>query len=126
MGSQAGAQQVGSQQLLQQSFFLQQPNSFGIRNLGMHSFGILKQLFLPQPVSQQPLPQPWPQASHAAGAQQVGSQALPHAAGAQQEASTGAQQVGSQAVPQAAGAQQLASTGAQQVGSTPQLPQLEP
>jgi hypothetical protein len=74
--------------------------------------GILKQE-CPQP---HPSPQVLQQLS--TGAQQVGAQALPQAAGAQQLASTGAQQLGSQALPQAAGAQQLASTGAQQLGST--------
>jgi hypothetical protein len=125
-----GAQQVGS---LQQLLPHEEPQpcplnsrNFGILNLGMCSFGILKPR--PQPLWH-PLshPQLSPQVlQQSTGAQQLastaGPQPLPQAAGAQQVASTGAQQLastaGPQPLPQAAGAQHDASTGAQQLAST--------
>jgi len=112
-----GAQQVGAVSQQDEPQLLQPPQpslgslNFGRRSFGSLIFGSLKQCFFWQPQLSPQVLQP------STGAQQLGSTAVPQAAGAQHDASTGAQQVGSAAA-HAAGAQQVASTGAQQVGST--------
>jgi len=121
-----GALQVGSTSQHDEPQLLQPPPqpslgslNFGRRSFGSLIFGSLKQCFFWQPQLSPQVLQP------STGAQQLGSTAVPQAAGAQHDASTGAQQVGSAAAHAAgaqqvasAGAQQEASTGAQQVGST--------